>query len=103
MHLGQPIWSMESLLVNVGHGGAGDIKNVMAVGDFDWLSTDETKVAECFTWLWISVSVAGAQILVLILVTEIVVIVLLLILIISITDRAVTWRCLVDAEVPHLS
>ena len=106
MHLGQPIWSMESLLVDMRHGRAGDIKNVVAVGHSDWLSTDKTKVAECFTWLWISVPKAGAQILVLILgvrvVMEIVVIVLLLILI-SITDRAVTWRCLEDTEVPHLS
>ena len=109
MHLGQPIWSMESLLVDMRHGRAGDIKNVVAVGHSDWLSTDKTKVAECFTWLWISVSVAGAQILDLILgvVTEIVVIVLLvivlLLILISITDRAVTWRCLEDTEVPHLS
>ena len=69
---------MESLLVNVGHGRAGDIKNVVAVGDSDRLPTDETKIAKCFTWFWITVAVAGSFILVMVLVVILVMVVVIL-------------------------
>ena len=47
---------MDPLLVNMRHGRAGDVKNVVAVGDPERLSTDKTKVAKCFTWLWFTVA-----------------------------------------------
>ena len=55
---------MESLLVDMRHGRAGDIKDVVAVGDPERLPTDKTKVTKRFTWFWISITEVGTFILV---------------------------------------
>ena len=94
VHLGQPVGSVDPLLVHVGHGRAGDLKDVVAVGDSHRLPTDETKIAKCFTWFWITIAIAGTFILVLVLgvIIDIILIIKISLVILTGALNTISWR-----------
>ena len=55
MQLGQPVGSVDPLLVNIRHGWAGNIKNIVTLCYADGLTADKTKLTKSFTWIWIFV------------------------------------------------
>ena len=99
MHLGKPVGSMDPLLVDMGHRWAGDIKNVVAVGHTDGLTTDKTKLTKSFTWIWISVVGSYNSVVVLI---NISLLLLLNISLVIITGayNTISWRGFVCHYIP---
>ena len=48
IHLWQPVWAMDPLLVLICHGRAGYVQDVVAVSHGHWLATQETILTKSF-------------------------------------------------------